>query len=112
MRTIKEGQTIQVKVNGYDVGDRLLEDVIFHADLTLTKGKVKASKVRVEDSAKEYFSTLNQEKWLKEVKMYIEHNPDIILEETDWKLPESSLPSRPALRAITPVKLVNLRDIL
>ena len=49
-------------VNGYDFGDRLLEGVLFK--IIIENNEFKA--VDVEPGAKEYFSQLNQKKWLKE----------------------------------------------
>lgn len=49
-------------INGYDFGDRLLEGVLFK--IIIENNEFKA--VDVEPGAKEYFSQLNQKKWLKE----------------------------------------------
>ncbi len=53
--------------DGYPFGDRLLEDVTF-------KGIVKDGKLSVEitESDADYFSDLNQKKWLNEAKSWLE----------------------------------------
>jgi hypothetical protein len=55
-------------INGYNFGDRLLEDVYFEVKF---KGN-KVLSVKVEKDSKDYFSELNQKKWLKEAKEYAE----------------------------------------
>jgi len=48
-------------LDGYAVGDRLLEGVRF--EITLDNGKVKAT---THPDAKDYMANLNEKKWLKE----------------------------------------------
>ncbi len=55
-----------VYLNGYNVGDRLLEDVMFEITLSVD-GRFQAS---VTPDCAEYFSNLNQEKWLREIEAY------------------------------------------
>jgi len=57
----------EVFFDGYTFGDRLLEDVIF-------KARIKNGKVFVEitKDCAEYFKELNQKKWLKEAKEFVE----------------------------------------
>lgn len=57
------------QIDGYEVGDRVLEDVMF--DVTFKNGKV--TKVTVEPSAADYFEGLNTKMWLKEVKNTAQH---------------------------------------
>lgn len=56
-------------VNGYSVGDRLLEGVLFHIKFN-ENGDVLS--VIVDDDANVYFDNLNAEKWYKEVIKYAE----------------------------------------
>jgi hypothetical protein len=59
----------EVYFDGYHFGDRLLEDVIF-------KGIVRNGKLSVEitEDCAEYFSDLNQNKWLGAAKTFLEEN--------------------------------------
>ena len=59
-----------VVVNGYIVGDRLLEDVFFHADII--NGEINLKSVRVAEDCEDYFETLNKNKWLKEARLFFE----------------------------------------
>ena len=54
-----------VYINGYQVGERILEDVMFRIKPTNDRKDIIVEVV--EDSA-EYFNKLNTKKWLKEVK--------------------------------------------
>ena len=51
-------------INGYNFGDRLLEGVMF--EIVLDKGKPKCLGVAAE--YENYFSNLNQKKWMKEAE--------------------------------------------
>ena len=55
--------------DGYAFGDRLLENVTFKA--TIKNGKLIVSVV---ESSRQYFSNLNQKKWLKAAKDYAKQN--------------------------------------
>lgn len=55
-----------VYVNGYDFGDRLLEDVYF--EIKIVNNKAKCVGVREED--KDYMSDLNEKKWIKAATDY------------------------------------------
>lgn len=52
-------------VDGYDIGDRLLEGVYF--EVRIKNGKYV---VNVRADAKKYFDGLNTKKWLKDIKDY------------------------------------------
>jgi hypothetical protein len=93
MTLLAENQTVAVTINGYEVGDRLLEDVLFHADLTIKAGKVIASNIRVDSTCEQYFNELNTTLWLTKVKDFIESNPDIVLEDSEYELPASATPA-------------------
>ena len=56
-----------VKKDGYEWGDRLLEDVWFHADMV--DGIVDLNSIKVAPDAAEYFSQLNEEKWLEKAEV-------------------------------------------
>lgn len=58
-----------ITVNGYHVGDRLLEDVWFYAKVN--NGIPDLTTVRVAPYDAVYFSDLNQKKWLQEIREYI-----------------------------------------
>jgi hypothetical protein len=53
-------------INGYSVGDRLLEDVMF--DIQIVNGTINSVSCRKEDL--DYFEDLNQSKWLEAVRKY------------------------------------------
>ena len=56
-------------IDGYLVGERLLEGVMFEIRIVGKKFKAK-----VIDQYKEYFETLNTKKWLKAVESYCAQN--------------------------------------
>jgi hypothetical protein len=56
----------EFSINGYEVGDRLLEDVMF--DIKITNGVI--SSVTCRRDCLDYFEDLNQSKWLEEVRKY------------------------------------------
>ena len=55
-------------IDGYQVGDRLLEDVGF--EVSFDPKTEKVTNIEVEKDAEDYFSDLNTKKWLKEIKDY------------------------------------------
>ncbi len=55
-------------IDGYSVGDRLLEDVGF--EVSFSPKTEKVTKVVVEKDSEDYFEDLNTKKWIKEVKDY------------------------------------------
>ena len=55
-------------VNGYEYGDRLLEDVMFEITIQ-DSGELS---IKVEDSAKDYFSQFNEEHWYSTILESIE----------------------------------------
>lgn len=61
-RTEDKDEVEYAYINGYDFGDRLLEGVLFK--IVIENNKFKT--VDVAPDAKEYFSQLNQKKWLRE----------------------------------------------
>ena len=56
-------------INGYQVAGRLLEDVIFLADVV--DGIADLKSTRVDPTCADYFESLNQEKWLQEIREHI-----------------------------------------
>lgn len=74
-------------IDGYAVGDRLLEGVKFI--LTILSDKVVAN-VHPDDA--DYFKSLNQKKWLKEVREFAEdENLDVVTcpmcgDDMNWPL--------------------------
>lgn len=50
-------------IDGYNIGDRLLEGVMFEINFN-----EKDIIINVEKESKNYFSNLNEKKWLKEVR--------------------------------------------
>lgn len=84
-----------IRANGYDFGDKLLEDVFFQADVT--DGDIDLSTVRVDPNAADYFSGLNQKKWLKEATSFFtsydafetaDGKDDIFLDDPDKAAPQ------------------------
>lgn len=65
----KTPYTGTIVVNGYQVAGTLLEDVIFLADVV--NGIPDLNTIRVDSDCADYFSTLNQDKWLQEIREYI-----------------------------------------
>jgi hypothetical protein len=62
-------RTFTVEVNGYEVAERLLEDVLFDAVLDLTPGRqVTVTAVTVRPDHAGYFSQFNEKKWLDEIR--------------------------------------------
>ena len=72
----KCGTISTVKIDGYAVGDRVLEGVWFLCEIT--RKSVRNVRVNAGDAA--YFNTLNTKLWLKEVKDYITD----IVDNDDW----------------------------
>ena len=66
-RCDKCGLVRKASFDGYEFGERVLEGVMFDAVLD-DKGKLTVS---VQPIHKEYFSTLNQKKWLAEARDYV-----------------------------------------
>lgn len=62
------GPITEVEFDGYGFGERILEGVMFIGTLS-PDGKILSVKVRDIDA--DYFSDLNQKKWLKEAKTYL-----------------------------------------
>lgn len=62
----------KIQVDGYTVGDRLLEGVMFNALIEQTGGKYKLKSLVVSERSKSYFNELNTKKWLKEMREYVE----------------------------------------
>ncbi len=58
-----------VVINGENVAGRLLEDVMFLADVV--DGIPNLTTVRVDPDAADYFTNFNQEKWLQEIREYV-----------------------------------------
>lgn len=69
------------QVDGYSVGDRLLEGVLF--DVYFDGDKV--TKVKVDESCEDYYNDLNTKKWNKAVK---EHAEDILSEGDEVDVPD------------------------
>lgn len=61
---------MKVKFDGYAFGDRILEDVYFQADIA-DDGTVSNVVIDPDDDG-DYWSDLNQAKWLKMAKEYLE----------------------------------------
>jgi hypothetical protein len=64
-----------VEKNGYEFGDRLLEDVIFQADMN--NGVVVKGTVRVHPKYENYLSNLDQTGWLKAAE-------EVFLDEAEY----------------------------
>ncbi len=62
------------KFDGYVIGGRLLEGVFFHADAV--DGIVDFDSIRVAPDAVDYFSGLNQKKWLNAAKRNIKEETE------------------------------------
>lgn len=60
-------------IDGYDVGDRLLEGVMFEVKFQNDEnGLPEIISVNVVEESKNYFEQLNQNKWLSAIKKYAE----------------------------------------
>lgn len=73
---------LTAKVDGYAVGDRLLEGVMF----TVTFEPVSWTEVRVIDvqpvpNAEDYLADLNREKWIDAIRQHALDSPDELYEE-------------------------------
>ena len=64
MKCNKCGEIEYSLINGYDVAERLLEDVLF--EVRIINNKIIVVKVREED--RDYFEQFNTKKWLLEIK--------------------------------------------
>lgn len=60
----------EAKIDGYGFGDRLLESVMF----VISINKDGSLKAEVDKDAKEYFSELNEKKWLDAAKAFALEN--------------------------------------
>lgn len=69
-------------INGYSVGDRLLEDVYF--DIKVKNGKVESVECREGDM--DYFEELNMELWIGRIKKYAE---EILISGDEVDVPDS-----------------------
>lgn len=74
-------------INGYDFGDRLLEDVMFKAQLSEDRKTLTVIGVNAVD----YFEDLNTTKWMNEALNYFLNGVDYVFPEnqysqTDWVL--------------------------
>lgn len=65
----------EILVDGYPVGDRLLEGVMFRVTIENQKAKV----LGVVDEAKPYMEGLNEAKWITEVQEFVEANKDDVI---------------------------------
>ena len=68
-----------ITIDGYEVGDRLLEGVMFI--VTVQSNGTLA--VKVHPDAQEYFEDLNKEKWLKEIAEHVQEADEIFMENGD-----------------------------
>lgn len=96
-----KGPVEQVVIDGYDVGERLLEGV--HIQIAIKKGRFKASLPRASD--REYFKSqgLNKRHWLKRAEEYAE--------EADFLSEEVWVEREPQAKPVAnPVK-VNVRKL-
>lgn len=58
-----------IKIDGYTVGERLLEGVMFDVDVELHDDEtVDVKSVTVQRRYKDYFSKLNQQEWLDAIR--------------------------------------------
>jgi hypothetical protein len=58
---------LSFRINGYDFGDRILEDVYFDIEVD-TLENLQVTSVKVAPDAASYFKQLNQELWLEAAK--------------------------------------------
>lgn len=66
-------------INGYDFGDRILEDVMFE----VTFKDTEIISIKVEEDSESYFETLNTKMYLKSAKKYAQHYLDGLGDEVD-----------------------------
>ena len=100
----------EAKIDGYNFGDRLLEGVMFV--VSIKNGELS---VKVDKDAEEYFSGLNQKKWLEAAKDYALENDifegpngeELCLMTTDGKLNYEDIKQPKP----TPVKIQKFSDI-
>lgn len=109
-------------IDGYSFGDRLLEGVMFIISIT-KDGELKA---KVQDSDKDYFSDLNEERWLASAVSHAEENDifykvnqkgssvlnsgDLVLKDINGKL--SSDNGKPEREPIMIGKTINGKDLM
>ncbi len=111
------GEVDMILVDGYAVGDRLLEGVMFkvtHDD----EGEVV---VNVTEESAHYFNGLNEKKWLKEMKDYVDDGMDVcaecsqcgqqlLLNTMDEREPPIRLPLTSVEGLMTEDDIINPRD--
>jgi hypothetical protein len=74
--TDADGNTYKTALaDGYQYGDRMLEDVYFEITIE-DSGELN---IKVEDSAKDYFSQLNEEYWLSSILEGVEKNREALI---------------------------------
>lgn len=61
------------KIDGYNVGDRLLEGVDFNVVVEETDGYFSVGEVQVDPASSSYFERLNKQMWLDEVRKRANH---------------------------------------
>jgi TfoX/Sxy family transcriptional regulator of competence genes len=66
--TTENGPVLEVEFDGYGFGYSLLEDIKFRAKIL--DGEIV---IRVREDHKEYFESLNQNKWLREASIYVKN---------------------------------------
>jgi hypothetical protein len=100
---------LTVKVDGYAVGDRLLEGVMF----TVTFEPVSWTEVRVIDvqpvaNAESYLADLNRQKWIDAIRQHALDSPDEEITDAEHDTLEAEWGERSAPAGITiPVQTVD-----
>lgn len=62
---VKHGPIDYILLNGYSIGDRLLEDVMFQVTVEVFPDESFSYRVIIDPDSEGYFSQFNQEMWLE-----------------------------------------------
>lgn len=82
-------ERMTVAVDGYRVGERILEDAYFDVEVEAESWtKVTVLSVKIQDKYADYFKKLNEEYWYDRVKEEVEDDPYTHLFEDDEQCPQ------------------------
>jgi len=100
----ESGKEVKIAVfNGYSIGDRLMEDVMFQVEVS-TDGTLKTT---ITKDCEDYFSQFNTQKWLQEADEFANRNDmfeDPISKEDCWLVEDTDV--KPAIEAMTQEQII------
>jgi hypothetical protein len=100
----ESGKIVKVAIfNGYSIGDKLMEDVMFQVEV-LADGTLKTS---ITEDCEDYFSQFNTQKWLKEADDFANKNDifeDPISKEDCWLVEDIDV--KPSIEAMTKEQII------